>query len=54
MRQKNHSDLGYIDYRQEQLGGAAVEMVVGQIHRNERGNPTCPHTLLIDAMWVDS
>jgi hypothetical protein len=29
-------------------------MVVAQIHRNERGSPRIPHTVLIDAVWVDS
>jgi hypothetical protein len=28
-------------------------MVVAQIHRNERGSPAIPHTVLIDAVWVD-
>lgn len=32
----------------------AVEMVVAQIHRNERGSPVIPQTVLIDAVWVAS
>ena len=43
-----------LDLRSEQLGRVAVEMVVAQIHRNERGSPRIPHTVLIDAVWVDS
>jgi len=39
---------------QEQLGRVAVEMVVAQIHRNERGSPAIPHSVLIDAEWVES
>jgi LacI family transcriptional regulator len=39
---------------QEQLGRVAVEMVVAQIHRNERGSPAIPHSVLIDAVWVES
>jgi DNA-binding LacI/PurR family transcriptional regulator len=41
-----------VQYRSEELGAAAVEMVVGQIHRNERGLPRVPQTLLIDGIWV--
>lgn len=42
-----------LDYRPEQLGAIAVEMVVAQIHRNERGSPSIPNTILIDAVWVN-
>ena len=44
---------GGLDYRPEQLGSIAVEMVIAQIHRNERGSPTIPNTILIDAVWID-
>jgi LacI family transcriptional regulator len=54
MKQKKPPGLGYLDYRPEQLGRVAVEMVVAQIHRNERSNPTVPQTVLIDAVWRDS
>jgi DNA-binding LacI/PurR family transcriptional regulator len=40
-----------IDTRPEKMGAAAVELVVGQIHRNERGSPEIPHTLLMDGVW---
>lgn len=42
-----------IDTRPEQIGAAAVELVVGQIHRNERGSPDIPHTLLLDGIWCE-
>ena len=42
-----------IDYRGESIGAAAIEMVVGQIHRNERGSPEIPNTLLMDGIWVE-
>jgi LacI family transcriptional regulator len=54
MKQKTPRGLGYLDYRPEQLGRVAVEMVVAQIHRNERSKPTVPQTVLIDAVWRDS
>lgn len=40
-----------IDYRPEILGATAVEQVIGQIHRHERGCPQIPHSLLIDGVW---
>ena len=54
MRQSGQSGLGGLDHRPEQLGRAAVDMVVAQIHRNERGSPAIPHTVLIDAAWSGS
>ena len=42
-----------LDYRAENIGSAAVDMVVGQIHRNERGSPAHPHTLLLDSVWTE-
>jgi LacI family transcriptional regulator len=53
MQQGKHRDLGGLDYRPEQLGRVAVELVVAQIHRNERGIPEFPQTVLIDAVWVE-
>jgi LacI family transcriptional regulator len=40
-----------IDTRPANMGAAAVELVVGQIHRNERGSPDNPHTLLLEGVW---
>ncbi len=42
-----------IDYQAERIGGAAVELLLGQIHRNERGSPAVPHTVLLDGVWVE-
>lgn len=53
MPRENRRGLGHLDYRPEQLGHVAVEMVVAQIHRNERGSPAIPHSVLIDAVWLD-
>src|SRR5262245_24304096 len=33
------------------IGAAAVDFLVGMIHRNERGLPETPQTLLLDATW---
>ena len=53
MRQTGSGGNAGLDLQEEQLGRVAVEMVVAQIHRNERGSPTIPHTVLIDAVWVE-
>lgn len=42
-----------IDTGPEKMGGAAIDLVVGQIHRNERGTPATPHALLLDGVWVE-
>ena len=42
-----------IDGLPDQLGAAAVELVIGQIHRNERGCPDTARTLLIDGVWSE-
>jgi len=42
-----------IDQRSHLLGAAAVESVVAQLHRNERGLPTVARTVSIEGAWVD-
>lgn len=42
-----------VDTRPAKMGAAAVELVVGQLHRNERGSPEIPHTLLLDGVWSE-
>lgn len=42
-----------VDYRFEHIGAVAVELVVGQIHRNERGCPAVPHAVEVDSQWQD-
>ena len=53
MQQASSRGFGRLDLRPEQLGRVAVEMVVAQIHRNERGSPAIPHTVLIDAVYAN-
>lgn len=43
-----------VDHQPELLGATAVDMVVSQIHRNERGSPTAPSTVLLENRWIDS
>lgn len=42
-----------LDLRPELQGTAAVDSVVAQIHRNERGLPADPHTVMLSGRWVD-
>lgn len=42
-----------IDQRGEQVGAAAMDLVAGQICRNEYGLPPVPETVLIPSVWVD-
>jgi LacI family transcriptional regulator len=42
-----------LDERHERMGSVAVETVVAQIHRNERGSPSVPYETLIDPVWVE-
>jgi LacI family transcriptional regulator len=34
------------------IGGVAVDFLIGMIHRNERGVPTLPHSILVEGTWV--
>ncbi|MBC8041106.1 MAG: LacI family DNA-binding transcriptional regulator [Opitutaceae bacterium] len=34
------------------IGEAAVEFLIGMLHRNERGVPPVPHRLLIESTWL--
>jgi len=37
----------------EALGSNAVDMVVAQVHRNERGIPERPKTMLVEGDWIE-
>ncbi|XHR31155.1 MAG: LacI family DNA-binding transcriptional regulator [Chthoniobacteraceae bacterium] len=41
-----------IDNRSEEIAAAAVDLVVAQLHRNERGLPETPKMVLIPGQWV--
>ena len=42
-----------LDVRLELQGSVAVENLVAQIHRNERGLPADPRTIMVTGRWVD-
>lgn len=47
------SGLSGIDTRHSLIGAAAVDLVVSQLHRSERGRPRAPLELLIKGVWQD-
>ena len=47
-----HKDMAGIDEMHELVGRAAVDIVVAQFHRNERGIPRHPRDILIEGRWV--
>jgi LacI family transcriptional regulator len=42
-----------INQHYDQIAAAAVDLVVGQLRRNERGAPAFPKLVLIEGDWVD-
>jgi LacI family transcriptional regulator len=49
----SHPEIAGMNQHNDAVGEAAVDMVVGQIHRNESGIPSFPRATLIGASWVD-
>jgi LacI family transcriptional regulator len=49
----SHPEIAGMNQHNDAVGEAAVDMVVGQIHRNECGIPAFPRATLIGASWVD-
>jgi LacI family transcriptional regulator len=50
---ESHAEVAGMCQHNDAVGEAAVDMVVGQIHRNESGVPAFPRATLIGATWVD-
>ena len=42
-----------INQNPEAIGRIAVEMLVGQINVNERGEPAAPCRILVESLWQD-
>jgi len=49
----SHPEITGLNQHNDAVGEAAVDMVVGQIHRNEFGVPAFPRATLIGATWMD-
>jgi len=45
--------LSGLDQNWGLAGAAAVDSVVAQIHRNERGIPDIPKTLMVEGRWIE-
>jgi LacI family transcriptional regulator len=45
-------DFAGIDQQPEWVGAAAVDMIVAQINRNERGVPASPRQITTEGVWV--
>lgn len=44
-------DFAAVDQNATAVGGAAVDLVLAQMRRNERGIPAIPQTVLVDSQW---
>jgi len=51
--QGNQKLYAGIDYHANILGANAVDLLVGQLHRNERGVPEFPKVVLTEGKWVN-
>lgn len=40
-----------VHYDPQKVGGLALEMLVGLLHRNEKGIPADPHEVLLCGEW---
>ena len=45
-------DMAGMNQRHDKIGAACVDNLVAQIHRNEKGLPAAPLTVMIDGVWV--
>lgn len=45
------ADLPGVDMREDLIAASAVDLVVAQMHRNERGVPAHPTSLLLEGEW---
>src|SRR6185437_64475 len=50
---EDHPEQGSsgVYYEPGKIGALAVEMLVGLMHRNEKGIPTDPHDVLLSGEW---
>jgi LacI family transcriptional regulator len=50
--QDHLGDVSGIEQQVENTGAAGVDLLIGQIHRRERGLPEHPKTVLTDSIWL--
>lgn len=46
-------DTFQINQNPAQVGAAAIDLIIGQIHRNERGLPPLPKRVLVASSWME-
>jgi DNA-binding LacI/PurR family transcriptional regulator len=51
-RRRDREDWAGMDQHNDLTGEAAVDMVVSLLHNNERGIPSFPRAMLVEASWV--
>ena len=47
------TDWAGTNQNNDKVGAAAIDMLIGQIHRNESGLPPFPRSIMIGSSWVD-
>jgi len=52
-RAKQNTSIPGIDQRQEQVAANAVDLIIGQLHRNEYGPPAVSKTMLTAGNWCE-
>ncbi len=52
-RHPDHPETAGIDQMHELVGSSAVDLIVAQVNRNERGVPGYPKDVLTEGRWVD-
>ena len=52
-REEGMNDWAGMNQNSYCIGVAATEMIVGQLHRNERGVPDFPKAVLVQSSWVN-
>lgn len=52
-RHPGQKEMAGIDQRHELIGAAAVDIIVSQFNRNERGVPSHPRDVLIEGQWMN-
>jgi LacI family transcriptional regulator len=48
----NEPDVAGMNQRHDRIGAACADLLVAQIHRNEKGLPAAPLTVMVDGVWV--
>lgn len=52
-RREREAGVAGMEQNFEQIGAAAVNTIIGMLHRGERGLPSVPQKILLDAAWVE-